>query len=100
MLLLLEGRQAGCNLLFISFISFLFQPAATIDRMASGTLAIVEEKCPIITKTPTEVLLFKCRIHKNCCTLKTLYLWYEEEVDRKFLDRAANCLIVIFAESM
>ncbi|XP_058957353.2 uncharacterized protein [Pocillopora verrucosa] len=29
--------------------------AATIDRMASGTLAIVEEKCPIITKTPTEI---------------------------------------------
>ncbi|PFX34894.1 uncharacterized protein LOC111338980 [Stylophora pistillata] len=29
--------------------------AATIDRVASGTLAIVEEKCPIITKTPTEI---------------------------------------------
>ena len=29
--------------------------AATIDRVASETLAKVEEKCPIITKTPTEV---------------------------------------------
>ena len=27
----------------------------TIDRVASETLAKVEEKCPIITKTPTEV---------------------------------------------
>lgn len=29
--------------------------AATIDRVASETLAKVEEKCPIITKTPTEI---------------------------------------------
>lgn len=29
--------------------------AATLDRVASETLAKVEEKCPIITKTPTEV---------------------------------------------
>ncbi|PFX34891.1 uncharacterized protein LOC111340922 [Stylophora pistillata] len=29
--------------------------ASTIDRVASGTLDIVEEKCPIMTKTPTEI---------------------------------------------
>ncbi|KAL9986189.1 hypothetical protein ACROYT_G000295 [Oculina patagonica] len=29
--------------------------AATIDRVASETLAKVEEKCPIITKTPNEI---------------------------------------------
>lgn len=33
----------------------IFITAATIDRVASETLAKVEEKCPIITKTPTEV---------------------------------------------
>ena len=31
--------------------------ASTFDRVASGTLAKVEEKLPIITKTPTEVRL-------------------------------------------
>jgi len=34
---------------------YLLITAATIDRVASETLAKVEEKCPIITKTPTEV---------------------------------------------
>ena len=36
--------------------------AAKLDRVASETLAKVEEKCPIITKTPTEVTL------SDCCT--------------------------------
>jgi len=35
-------------------IFYLFT-AGKIDRVASETLAKVEEKCPIITKPPTEV---------------------------------------------
>lgn len=44
--------------------------AATLDRVASETLAKVEEKCPIITKTPAEVTLsfLLPKLLSDCCT--------------------------------
>ncbi|KAL9986177.1 hypothetical protein ACROYT_G000272 [Oculina patagonica] len=45
--------------------------AATIDRVASETLAKVEEKCPIITKTPNEVDSFQ----------EEIMYWYERSLE-------------------
>lgn len=45
-----------CVSQFLKKYDFLYLfTAGKIDRVASETLAKVEEKCPIITKTPTEV---------------------------------------------